>query len=777
MKKLKTYKNIKYNLDRIRIAETLDIKDIVVSPYADLRDNMLAQQDIVKKFSDIKIFIDKFCQEPFYSVTSTEADNAWYYCVDSGVKLLPTFFNHLADGFHTDRYNEVLETIKAERGQLSDDGDRWIDKFSGYYICNIDYDTNEGYSSTGAKLISRDILELNAAERLLNMKQTQSNVKQKGFDYDNELSQKLKKILVTLDTYLHIKTDSEHDFVIKVTNDALNRFMLPEKRYRELVKNARAAGKKKKNYEKAHDEILMYSLISAYIISVQIIIPNIISTKTFPTCKKSFSGFPLDGNSDLSFLEYISCVLFDIRIDDRPWNVIPIALTGKKKRKKKYNEVKDRFVTKLKSFITDKILTIDYINLKLDTKREWIKKQKTGKIIPSEFNVQNWVSFLPPLEPVSVTRLENIGHQFIQMITRRFKEGDFQQFPHLWILYGKIMSFSFSILEAVQRAIDKEPLILVTNTNIPFLENACCNEGNPNTNEYFSDKESSIQKHNKIIYTLTELYYRFKNSIKSALLNIDKNTKITFPPVNNTFSTSTVYLAFIKFCKFNSGIILDEDLQSVCIRNNCDFRIPVSDDFNEQLSEKIETMRSNGLTYSVESLNILLNIINRKNIIPIDLDPPVITEKLFLERTLEYLETKADTFICPSDMIKHLKNIVDRFDVSISPKEEDTIFEDFERYLNRINDEQSKIMVEQLVETGIINKKLQDIIILYTHKSKISKSRQSKFILNWNPRGDNMYMTQNDETGFSIFRFLKQMVINICKIYPNIILNEVKYKD
>jgi len=363
------------------------------------------------------------------------------------------------------------------------------------------------------------------------------------------------------------------------------------------------------------------------------------------------------------------------------------------------------------------------------------------------------------------------------MITRRFKEGDFQQFPHLWILYGKIMSFSFSILEAVQRAIDKEPLILVTNTNIPFLENACCNEGNPNTNEYFSDKESSIQKHNKIIYTLTELYYRFKNSIKSALLNIDKNTKITFPPVNNTFSTSTVYLAFIKFCKFNSGIILDEDLQSVCIRNNCDFRIPVSDDFNEQLSEKIETMRSNGLTYSVESLNILLNIINRKNIIPIDLDPPVITEKLFLERTLEYLETKADTFICPSDMIKHLKNIVDRFDVSISPKEEDTIFEDFERYLNRINDEQSKIMVEQLVETGIINKKLQDIIILYTHKSKISKSRQSKFILNWNPRGDNMYMTQNDETGFAIFRFLKQMVINICKIYPNIILNEVKYKD
>ena len=36
--------------------------------------------------------------------------------------------NYLADGFHTDRYNEVLETIKAERGQLSDDGDRWIDK-------------------------------------------------------------------------------------------------------------------------------------------------------------------------------------------------------------------------------------------------------------------------------------------------------------------------------------------------------------------------------------------------------------------------------------------------------------------------------------------------------------------------------------------------------------------------------------------------------------------------------------------------------------------------
>ena len=42
-------------------------------------------------------------------------------------------------------------------------------------------------------------------------------------------------------------------------------------------------------------------------------------------------------------------------------------------------------------------------------------------------------------------------------------------------------------------------------------------------------------------------------------------------------------------------------------------------------------MENDDLNYNKESLNILLNIINRKNILKYDLDPPITTEKNKLE--------------------------------------------------------------------------------------------------------------------------------------------------
>ena len=43
-----------------------------------------------------------------------------------------------------------------------------------------------------------------------------------------------------------------------------------------------------------------------------------------------------------------------------------------------------------------------------------------------------------------------------------------------------------------------------------------------------SGKEASINKHNMIIYTLTDLYYKYKNMIRSPLFNFTKNFIISF---------------------------------------------------------------------------------------------------------------------------------------------------------------------------------------------------------------------------------------------------------
>ena len=52
----------------------------------------------------------------------------------------------------------------------------------------------------------------------------------------------------------------------------------------------------------------------------------------------------------------------------------------------------------------------------------------------------------------------------------------------------KLKVILFSIIQSIQRVIDKEPLLLETKNGIPFVENACCNNGEPKTNLYFLRK-------------------------------------------------------------------------------------------------------------------------------------------------------------------------------------------------------------------------------------------------------------------------------------------------
>ena len=260
LKKLKTHKKIIFDLQKIKIAQTLEVKDIIVSPYEDLRDNILSQNDIIKKYNDIIIFIDKYCRSA--DLNNDDEMEYWYYCIDTDIPLLPTFFYELAHSISLKKYKETLELIKKQRGELSDDGDRWIDKFSGYYICNIDYDMSEGYDTAGYKIVSRETMEEDLSTKLI-------NIKEERFNYRTEIARKIQKILKSLDKFLHISTENEADFIIKVTTESLNKYMPEQTLYKKMVQRAAKAGKKKKTYEKAHDEIFIYSLIPVKILPLQ----------------------------------------------------------------------------------------------------------------------------------------------------------------------------------------------------------------------------------------------------------------------------------------------------------------------------------------------------------------------------------------------------------------------------------------------------------------------------------------------------------------------------
>ena len=80
-------------------------------------------------------------------------DQYWLYCLKTGIKLLPTFLSHLANIYVSGGdYLFEQDLICTDQGTLSDDREAWVDKYSGYFIKRIDFDTEEGFTEEGFKL-------------------------------------------------------------------------------------------------------------------------------------------------------------------------------------------------------------------------------------------------------------------------------------------------------------------------------------------------------------------------------------------------------------------------------------------------------------------------------------------------------------------------------------------------------------------------------------------------------------------------------------------------
>ena len=743
LKFLLTNKLLKKDTEMVRIASTLDSEDVrVKSPYEDLRDLILIETDLVVKYNNISLFIQKYCRNAV-----GDENEFWYYCSETNIPLLPTFYSLLAEGFHTNNYKTSLDLVKKNRGKLSDDGDKIIDEHSGYVIDVIDFDTDEGYDKTsGFKMKSREVMTVSTSDKL-------KNVVDKSFVAKTDQAKKIKQNVLALSNKLDVDMKEEIYFVNKIMSDLLNNknYVKDEKKYNKRLKELKAQGKKTKPYEKYFDEKYLLLFLGAFSVTLQTAIPIISSNKTYENCIRSFEGFPVSNDNNMSFLIYLICVTrFLGKGSKRPWKYLKLG--NKKNRKEKTND----YAIKLKDFMVDKILSLSYVKERLEAKMKYEKSNKMNNAISREVDVQKWEMFLPPLHNFKVNNLQNIGVEFDRLLNQAIRSDDTRmQFNYIAALYSKMSSFSFGIIEAVQRAVNKEPLILETLDGIPFLENACCNDGEINTNEYFSQKETSIKKHNNVLFNLEKTYNKYKNLHIAPKYTIHKNTKIVFPKIMKQFSEETIYLAFIKFCKFNSGIVLNDTLKGICLENNANYKK------TDDLKKKIEKMKLGGLEYDLNSLRALLNHVNRENILQYDINPQVLTEKLRLEKTINKLD-KDNVFLCGGNIIDNFKKILDRYDIAIIGRD-DVITEEFTRYIKTLNSRLSNELREKIMESGKVKpRSILDFLF---------SSSNNKFILNWDLNGDEIYMNQQDQTSFYTFRYLKQMVTNICKIFPTIILN------
>ena len=323
-------KNVYYN----QISSTIQIDDIVVSPLCELRDIILSINDFIKRNKYIIKFVDKFCR--LKQSNNSDENSYMYYCVSTNLPLLPTYFYTLANIVMNDIHNfkntyaTELDKLVATRGVLSDDGDKFVDKYSGYVIKYIEASNDEGYTEDGYKIVSRDVLLEDEEQQFLN----KLNVIDSKFK--SPIAKQINNIVSTLNSNIGIKLKQEYVILIIKNVHAQLKLLQKRETYELYVLKLAEKDKKAKPYDTYFDEALIYSILAYYILTIQISIPHIVEGIPFRGCTESFLGYPITSNGDTSLIDYIICVSQKLKSSVRPWK----SYSNKQKtRKNGQNEI------------------------------------------------------------------------------------------------------------------------------------------------------------------------------------------------------------------------------------------------------------------------------------------------------------------------------------------------------------------------------------------------------------------------------------------------------
>ena len=739
LKRIENYNRIKYDNLKNKIGDLLaldeDNKEIIKSPYEELRDIILGQSDFIKKQNDIQKFVIYFTRLP-----NENEDKYWLYCNSSNAKLLPIFLKRLANVFLSNGdYLMEIDIICSEQGTISDDGNVWVDKYSGYFIKNIDYDTEEGFTEEGFKLKTREKLEQDLGDAVLEQFNDPTN--ERTLIKDKEEVQMITNIINALSNFMNIDLKSQNDLIIN------NSIRLYEKLVPQIKKQFTIL--QKKSLEKGTtmdisikdnlDQNLLIITLSYFLIAIQISIPSINSRKTFPGCIKSFTGYPING-TDKSAIQYVACVTNKIKFNSRPWSSI---------RKLKESSI----IKRMEAFIDGDILKEQLILEKINEKIEYLKQEKQDeKILVSEFVKLS--NFLPPLQHYQITKFSNITDTFKTKLFENLQTGNIYQDEQINIVKTKILLYGLIIQNKIQNIIEKNNPLLSSNTGKNYLENSCCDEQSINVFKYLISNDSSIANDNISSKELSKIIYHLKILSQSPMFFDPSDTKQKSIISDKIFSKDIIYKAFIVFCN-NKTLNFDKQIRDICLQNN-------KFENNETIEEQINKLKEDGINYSEEMFEKILQLVNEKNSVYVNLNPERINiiEKLrssiltIIDSNNEYVD---------SNFINKFKNILDIYGIQDTNNE---VVRDFKNYLATQND----LLIKYIINFVKIN--------LRVSKSKFKKFEQclQNITIFKNNEKDNL-INAKDETQFKLINFMKNVILQITKYFPHIIKNNVNYSN
>jgi hypothetical protein len=178
----------------------------------------------------------------------------------------------------------------------------------------------------------------------------------------------------------------------------------------------------------------------------------------------------------------------------------------------------------------------------------------------------------------------------------------------------------------------------------------------------------------------------------------------------------------------------------------------------DTIQHKISVLKREGMDINTQWFKQILKSVNKINNIDINLHPIILSERNILEKKIQNLKEKQAPVICNPAILTAFTDLIDTFD---------TIRDDNESYLK----------MQSFLDDNI--EVFQSQILEFLSTAGFDKDIESFFdnITKWKTRGEEIYMTQHDETSLTLFTFYNIFIKNMMLIYPNMIINSTSYEN
>jgi hypothetical protein len=726
LQRAKLYRQNAYSYELGKYAKSTDT--VVESPHTNLRENILGWPDFVAKQTMIHTFVQKFCRE---SNPHIQEDAHWLYCIDTNTKLFPVSLFRLAAAFLYDDYPRQLDVLIRDNGELSDDGDAIVDKYTGYVLRKIDYSAEEGFDESGFRITTNAIVEETDIATMVI-----ETLAKKNKVFENPTAQAAYNVFLTLSENMGIQREtaesSIEEFVLRVSLEMMNDggVVMAEGPYNEqLAQEATGQAKRKTArmpYSTYFNQLLIIIVSCSTFAAMQTIIPSFKTKKTFPGCVKSFAGFPLDPNAENApGLKYIACVLDKSkRASELPWSAIePLSI--------------DNLLKRMKMIMQNYIYARPDVQKLYDIKRDYITNHPEQDV-PEDVAIQRWTHFLPPVVPFSIdpNSITGISAEYENEFFQSIMKGSAEQFRVLGIIKGKLLKHGYLIYDVINRIVHKKQMLLVSSGGSAFLENACCNESGSTPLVYFQEERSDLTQILQKTRKLETVIDRVKNLNKAKTFFDPKSSRIVGAAIPDNIVSRTIYETFIHYCNFDNDAEIPVDL------------IPLAaskPEYNRfaSLDEKIAFMKKHGKNYGVEDFYSIMRIVNSRNIVNRKADKEIAALDGFKDM-LNYFDDKNSTIV-EERLRQLLRATLSDYDPKVAISEERSSNRKLNRYLQRANDGMREVVIAFLDTHANLN--LGNLEKMATFLESVS---------NWK-FGDISSAT----------REIYNMVYNVSKVYPN----------